>query len=313
MLRGKIDDLHSLPKTRDSLAYAYFERARIDRHEASISVWTAEGELPIPAASLAVLMLGPGTTITHSAIAALAENNCLVVWCGEENVRFYAAGMGGTHSAARLLHQARLVSDPELRMGVVRRMYAIRFAEIPPAHYTIEQLRGMEGARVRDTYARVSRDTGLEWHGRTYDRSDWSAGDPANRALSAANSCLYGLCHAAVLAAGYSPAMGFIHTGHQRSFVLDLADLYKCELTIPLAFQVAADPPADMGLERAVRTKLRDVFRETRLIERLVPDIEQVLGPLDASEALQAEAADADPSEPLPLWTPEPTDNSAGA
>ncbi len=310
-MRGLIEDLHQLPKFRDRLSYVYVEHARIDQHEAAIAVWDQAGATPLPVGSVAVLMLGPGTVITHAAIRALADNACLVVWCGEENVRFYAFGTGGTESSARILRQARLVSDPELRMQVVRRMYAIRFEEVPPAHYTIEQLRGMEGYRVRESYQRFSRETGVPWSGRRFDARDFEASDPVNKALSAANACLYGLCHAAVVAAGYSPALGFIHTGNQRSFVLDIADLYKCELTIPLAFKTAA-LPLRIPIERAARLACRDAFREQKLLERIVPDLERVLGPLSAAEAAAEAAVEADPHAPQELWTPPEGTPGAG-
>ena len=298
-----MEDLHLLPQIRDRISSVYVEHARIDRHEKSIAVWNEQGFTPIPAALLAVLMLGPGTNITQAAITTLADNNCLVIWCGEENVRFYAAGMGGTRSAYPLLQQARLASDPHLRLEVVKRMYRMRFKEPVAESLTVEQLRGMEGVRVREAYARMSRETGIKWTGRNYDRSSWVSADPVNRALSCANSCLYGLCHAAILATGYSPAIGFIHTGKQLSFVYDIADLYKVELTIPLAFQIAEENPSN--LERSVRLKCRDMFRQSHLLQRVVPDIKKVLGGKDAPVEETDFAPDSDPALPTDLWTPE--------
>jgi len=296
-----MDDYRVLPKFRDALSILYVEHARIDRHENTISVWNDEGCTPAPASSLAVLMLGPGTRITQSAVTMLADNNCLVIWCGEENVRFYACGMGGTRSASAMLHQARLVSDDSLRLQVVKQMYWMRFGTVVDTALSIEQLRGMEGARVRDTYSRMGRETGLEWTGRSYDRGQWNHADPVNRALSCANSCLYGVVHAAILSTGYSPALGFIHTGKQLSFVYDIADLYKSELTIPLAFAVAKENPAQ--LERAVRYRMRDAFRETRLLQRIIPDIQKVLGMPKEDDELSP--LDEDPALPTDLWTPE--------
>jgi CRISPR-associated protein Cas1 len=247
-------------------------------------------------------MLGPGTRITHAAVRVLADNNCLVIWCGEENVRFYAMGMGGTRSALPLIRQAELACDEDSRIAVARRMYEMRFDEGVDPSLTIEQLRGLEGVRVRDTYARWSRETGVPWHGRSYDRRDWRSADPVNRALSAANSCLYGLCHAAILAAGYSPGLGFIHTGKQLSFVYDIADLYKTEVSIPIAFGTAAEDPEE--LERAVRLRSRDSFRQTRLLRRVVPDIQKVLGQRDVTDELEA-LLSTDPALPTPLWIPK--------
>lgn len=298
---GRMDDLHILPKVRDSLSYLYIEHASIDLHENSIAIWDKEGCTPAPASSLCLLMLGPGTRISQAAITMLADNNCLTVWCGEENVRFYAWGTGGTRSAAPLLLQAKLVSDEQARLDVVKRLYRMRFASEPDPALTIEQLRGLEGARVRETYKKFSQETGVPWSGRVYDRRSWNAGDTVNKALSCANSCLYGVCHAAILATGYSPGLGFIHTGKQLSFVYDIADLYKTELTIPLAFSVARDQSAQ--LERTVRQRCRDVFKSSRLLQRIVPDIRRAL---DAPAELEnwESPLDDDPALPTALWSP---------
>ena len=302
-----MDNLQALPKFRDALSMLYVEHAKIDRHEKSIAIHDLNGLMPVPASSLALLMLGPGVNVTHAAITTLADNNCLVAWCGEEGVRFYAYGTGGTRSAYALLRQARLASDEGLRLEVVKRMYRMRFNENLDAALSVEQLRGMEGVRVRETYARLSRETGVEWTGRFYDRTSWQSADPVNRALSCANSCLYGLCHAAIVSIGYSPAIGFIHTGKQLSFVYDIADLYKADIAMPVAFEVAKENPLE--LERTVRLKCRDMFRTTRLMQRIVPDIQKAIGS-SGDEADGDFAPDADPALPTELWTPESELNS---
>lgn len=303
-----MDDLHRLPKVRDSLSSLYVEHARIDRHEKSIAIHDQDGMTPIPAAALCVLMLGPGTRVTQAAMTALADNNCLVVWCGEENVRFYCYGTGGTRSAAALLHQARLASDEARRLEVVKRMYRMRFAEDVEEALSVESLRGREGVRVREAYARMSLATGVAWTGRNYDRGSWQDADPVNRALSCANSCLYGLCHAAILSLGLSPALGFIHTGKQLSFVYDIADLYKLEVTLPCAFEIARGDPPQM--ERQVRLRCRDLFRETRLLQRIVPDIQKALAVTDEM-LTHGDLFGDDPARPSDLWTP--TWEQAGA
>jgi len=273
-----MDALTALPRFRDSWSYVYLEKGVIDQEHASIAFHSAEGTVPLPVASLSTLMLGPGTSITHSAVRTLAESNCLVIWCGDESVRFYATGTGGAGHSQNLIRQAALVSDPATRLAVCRAMYTKRFTVPPEDDVTIEQLRGFEGQRVRQAYADASRRVGLNWSGRNYDQGQWYAADPANRALSAANACLYGLAHAAIVSAGYSPALGFIHVGKPLSFVYDIADLYKTEFSIPLAFELAAKPPAEMELERAVRLACRDLFYSKKLMQRIIPDIEEVLG-----------------------------------
>ena len=293
--------LHIVPRFDDSLTYVYAEHVRVDRTGGSIGLWDQAGITEVPVAATRVLMLGPGTSITHEAIKTLADNNCLLIWCGEEMVRFYAQGIGGTRSARRILHQARLVSDPDTRATVVRRMYAHRFSELIPADLTIEQVRGLEGQRVRETYRRLSEETGVPWHGRSYDRGQWRSADPVNRAVSAANSCLYGLCHAAILSAGYSAALGFIHTGKQLSFVYDIADLYKSEVSLPAAFGVAADD--EPHVERRVRLAMRDAFRRSKLIDRIIPDIRGLLE--DDTDEQELRTYDDDPARPGRLWGPE--------
>jgi len=272
-------NLHIMPKFSDRWSYLYLEHGRLDKDQAALVLHVQDGDIPVPIDQLGLLMLGPGTSISHRAMQALAENNCLVCWTGEQGVRMYAHSTGGTHFSRRLLCQARLFCDDELRLKVIRRLYQKRFDYQLSDDLTIEQIRGLEGARVRNTYQLFSEKFGIPWNGRNYDQDDWDNADPVNRALSAANSCLYGICHAAILSAGYSPAIGFIHTGRMLSFVYDIADLYKTELTIPLAFMVAAEGTIDV--ERRARHKCRDVFHQKKLMERILPDIAEVLDARD--------------------------------
>jgi len=293
-------DLHELPKLRDSLSYLYLEHCRIEQKHQAVEAIDKEGCTMIPAAALAVLMLGPGTSITHAAIKALADNGCLLVWCGEDGTRCYAQGSGETRKAYHLLKQAELVSDPQKRLQVVLRMYRYRFGGDLDPDLSLLQVRGMEGARVRQAYNQASRKYGVPWHGRRYDRQSWDSGDPLNRALSAAHALLNGLCHAAIVSGGYSPALGFIHTGKQLSFVYDIADLYKAEVTIPLTFRVVAE--SSKGLEPRVRQACREAFKEHRLLQRILPDIDSLLG--ISEEVLSAgQEADSDPAHPEPLWS----------
>jgi CRISPR-associated protein Cas1 len=296
-----MQDLHELPKLRDSTSYLYVEHAILDRKDSAVEFIKKEGRTLVPVASLCVLMLGPGTSITHAAIKTLAEAGCSVLWTGEEFMRYYAQGMGETRKAYHLLRQAELVSDPHQRMHVVRRMYQKRFEwNLDPA-LSIEQVRGMEGVRVREAYAEASRKYNVPWEGRKYDRQNWGAGDPVNRALSAANALLNGVCHAGIVSGGYSPGLGFIHTGKQLSFVYDIADLYKAELTIPIAFQVVAE--SLQNVERRARMACREKFKEAKLLDRILPDIDELLGiQMDAS--VEPGDIDADPGLPELLWSP---------
>jgi len=293
-------DLHELPKLRDGLSYLYLEHGRVEQKHKAIEFVNEDGQVMIPAAALAVLMLGPGTSITHAAIKALAENGCTVVWTGEDGIRCYAQGMGETRKAYHLLRQAELAGDPVKRMAVVLRMYRHRFGYDLDPNLSLEQIRGLEGVRVRTAYAAASRTYGVAWQGRNYDRFNWGNADPVNRALSAANALLNGLCHAAIVSGGYSPALGFIHTGKQLSFVYDIADLYKVETTIPLAFRLVAESTED--LDARVRRACREAFKEARLLERILPDIDMLLGIPPEMMSL-GEAADYDAGLPEPLWS----------
>ncbi len=289
------NDLQALPKLRDSISYIYLEHAVIEQEDSSIIAIQKDGRTSIPVSALTCLMLGPGTKVTHAAMKAAAEHGCMIVWCGENGMRFYASGMGETRSAANLLRQAELCSNPETRLEVAKRMYIRRFGSISNPDYTLQQLRGMEGIRVKEAYKLASRSTGISWSARSYKKDDWNAQDPVNLALSQANALLYSVCQAAIISLGYSAGLGFIHTGKQLSLVYDVADLYKAEVTIPAAFQSAKYPGTD--LSAAVRVNCRKYFKQIRLLKRIPEDIEWIFN-LPGSEQ----------RESLPvgnLWDPD--------
>lgn len=294
-------DLRILPKVRDSWSYLYVEHAIIEQEDKGICVQDARGRVHVPCASLSLLMVGPGTSVTHAAISNMADSGCLVAWVGEQGVRFYAQGMGETRSAARFLHQANLWADPKERLRIIRRMYEMRFPDPLPPALTLRQIRGKEGARVRAAYAQAAERFGVNWSGREYNRLNWDASDLVNRALSAANSTLYGVCHSAIVAAGYSPTMGFIHTGKMLSFVYDVADLYKMDLTVPAAFLETAKGGA--RLESRVRHRLRDLFAEQDLLGRILTDLAKLFGE-KPEETASGERFDADGAAPGELWDP---------
>jgi CRISPR-associated protein Cas1 len=276
---------------KERMSVVFIERGEIDVLDGAFVVVDATGiRTHIPVGGVACIMLEPGTRLSHRAAALAARVGTVLVWVGEAGVRLYSAGQPGGARSDRLLYQARLALDDDLRLKVVRKMYAIRFGEEPPARRSVEQLRGIEGVRVRKSYQLLARQFGVEWSGRDYDAQSWDAADLPNRCLSAATSCLYGVTEAAVLAAGYAPAVGFIHTGKPLSFVYDVADIYKFDTVVPVAFKVAASKPAG-NPERAVRLACRDIFRQSRLLDRIIPDIEEMLA---AGEIARPEApADA--------------------
>lgn len=296
-------DLHILPRVEDGWSFLYVQHCRVEQDGKSITIWEETGRTPVPCACLSLLMLGPGTVITQAAVRALAESGCLILWCGEEGVRVYGVGLGETRSSRNLLRQAAAWANPASRLAVVRRMYARRFGEAVDESFSLQQLRGREGIRVRSSYQEASKATGVEWKGRDYNRTDWKSADPVNRALSCANSCLYGICHAAIVAAGYSPAIGFVHTGKALSFVYDIADLYKAETSIPAAFAAASAAAGD--LEGTVRRAMRDLFMEEQLLERILPDLAYLFEePGSGLDASLDSPLDADDAMPSGLWDP---------
>lgn len=297
----RMKDLNTLSKIRDSLSYLYVERCKIDQDAKAIALHNINGKTSVPCANLTLLLVGPGTTITHAAVKTLADNGCLVMWTGEKGVRFYAQGMGETRASRNLLRQSFLSSIPKLRLQVVRRMYEMRFGEELSPALSIQQIRGKEGVRVRTAYSQASEMTGIEWVGRSYQRTNWQSSDPVNRALSSANSCLYGICHAAIVSAGYSTALGFIHTGKMLSFVYDIADLYKADITIPMAFQTAAESVEN--IESRVRHLCRDKFHEEKFLKRIIPDIQRALD-IQTNEEELDEIYNYDEAAPGGLWNP---------
>lgn len=284
---------------KDRVSMIFVQYGRIDvKDGAFVVVDEVNGErLLIPVGSVACLMLEPGTRVSHAAVKLAAATGTLLIWVGEAGVRLYSAGQPGGARSDKLLYQAKLALDEDLRLKVVRKMYEMRFGEPAPAKRSVNQLRGIEGARVRKTYELMAKQYGVKWHGRRYDPKDWQAGDVVNQCLSAATSCLYGVTEAAVLAAGYAPAVGFIHTGKPLSFVYDVADIFKFETVVPVAFKIAAKKPRQP--DREVRIACRDIFRSSKLLKQIIPAIEEMLaaGGIDPPPP---------PDDALPPAIPEP-------
>lgn len=274
--------LPELVRVDDRMSFIYLEHAVVHRESNAITATDDRGTVHIPAASLGALLLGPGTKVSHHAMMLLAESGSTVVWVGEHGVRYYAHGRSLARSSRLLEAQAGLVSNQNSRLRVARQMYTMRFPGEDTSGLTMQQLRGREGARVRAAYRAESQRTGLPWTRRSYDASDFEASDPVNRALSAAHTSLYGVVHSVIVALGCSPGLGFIHTGHIRSFVYDIADLYKAELTIPIAFDIASQGVTDIGTW--TRRAVRDAMYGGTFLARCVRDIHHVLLPDESTE-----------------------------
>lgn len=261
---------------KDRISVFYVEKGNLDVLDGAFVIVDKTGvRTHMPIGGVACLMLEPGTRVSHAAVVLAARVGCLLVWIGEAGVRLYATGQPGGARADRLLYQAKLALDESARLKVVRKMYELRFNEKPPERRSVEQLRGIEGVRVKKIYQLLARQFGVNWKGRNYDHTEWGSGDVPNRCLSSATACLYGITEAAILAAGYAPAVGFIHTGKPQSFVYDIADIFKFETVVPVAFRIAGRSPHNP--EREVRIACRDIFRQSKLLRRIIPMIEQIL------------------------------------
>ncbi|MCK9229456.1 MAG: type I-E CRISPR-associated endonuclease Cas1e [Syntrophales bacterium] len=261
---------------KDRISVLFLEKGNLDVLDGAFVVVDKNGvRTHIPVGGVACLMLEPGSRVSHAAVTLASRVGCLLIWVGDGGVRLYASGQPGGARADRLLYQAKLALDDSARLKVVRKMYAMRFHEEPPERRSIQQLRGIEGVRVRKMYELLARQYGVPWKGRNYDYSTWEGGDIPNRCLSSATACLYGICEAAILAAGYAPAVGFLHTGKPQSFVYDIADIFKFDTVVPVAFRIAKRKPQNP--EREVRISCRDAFRQSKILRRIIPTIEEVL------------------------------------
>lgn len=274
---AKKPGLVELPRVSDRITFMYVEHSKINRQDSAITVTDSRGVARIPAAMISVLMLGPGTEITHRAMELIGDTGTSVVWVGERGVRLYAHGRALTRSSRLLERQAELVSNRRSRLAVARKMYQLRFPDEDVSNLTMQQLRGREGARVRQVYRDYSKTLGVEWTRREYNPSDFESGTAINQALSSANVALYGLVYSVIVALGLAPGLGFVHTNHELSFVYDIADLYKANTSILVAFEVVsqANPEDDIG--QKTRLKMRDFFVDGRIIKSIVKDVKYLL------------------------------------
>lgn len=285
--------ISELPKIADRVTFIYVEHAKISRVDGAVTVAESRGIIRIPASMIGILLLGPGTDISHRAMELLGDTGTSVAWVGESGIRNYAHGRSLGHTSRFLELQAKLVSNMRSRLHVAREMYSMRFPGEDVSSLTMQQLRAKEGARIRRLYRKMSVTYNVKWDGRTYDPENYEGGDPVNQALSSANVALYGMAYSAITAMGMSTGLGFVHTGHDLSFVYDVADLYKTEITIPIAFQIASEYQQGDNVGRMSRLKVRDVFYDGKIFNRIVQDIQKLIGVRD-EEKIEV--------EPLSLW-----------
>lgn len=277
-------DLKELVRVTDSISYLYLEKCHIEQDNFAVKAVYLDKEVCIPCASLTVLLLGPGTTVTHRAICNLSDCGCLVVWCGENLRKYYACGFGDTKSAKNILKQARACMDVNLHLEIAKRMYKLRFRDMDSSVYenkTLEQLRGIEGSKVKSLYNTCSKQYKVPWTGRVLS-AEYNNLNLINKAITYANSLLYSLTSAVIVSLGYNLSLGFVHTGNINSFVFDIADIYKNDVCIPCAFEVVSKcKNQPYLLEEMVRTTCRSYYKKLDLVKMMVNDINFLFEDID--------------------------------
>lgn len=287
--------LHELPRSIDRVSFVYLDQTAINVEGGSIVAWREDVRLTIPASSIVCLVLGPGSKITHDAVKLLGGAGTTIVWMGADQTRFYAAGRPLSSSSKMIEAQAKVVSDKRKRLACAKKMYGLRFPGIDASSKTsMDSLRGMEGARMREIYRDEATRVGIKWKGRipTFDSIEIMADDDnsniVNRSMTIGNQVLYAVLLGVLNAVGMSPGLGIIHCGCTESFIYDLSDLYKSELTIPVAFDVAV---SGVGvnefskIDRLTRTQVRQKIKECSLLKRSIADLKFLF--LDKGEVLE--------------------------
>ncbi len=268
--------LETLPPARDRWTPIYLEHGRAEVDDAAIKWVGADGTVcPLPVATISAILLGPGTTVTHAAVKAAAQCNCPILWVGEETFRFYAFGIGTNHDNAMARKQARAWATAKSRNNVARKMFKFRFGEEPPADANVPRLMGMEGKRVKRTYADLGEKYGVTWKGRNYSPTNWQVADGINKAISAANASLYAMTAAVCCSMGFIPQLGFVHQAGALAFIYDIADLYKTTTSIPAAFEATAIGGGDS--ERLARKLLKNNVEKMQVLKNMPRDILDIL------------------------------------
>lgn len=268
----------SLPQVKDKYPFLYLERGRLEIDDSSVKWVDCDNNVvPLPVATLNALLLGPGTSITHDAVRTIAAANCAICWVGEDTLLFYAVGHLPTANTRNLKHQIQLAASPKASLEVARRMFHRRFPDADLSGKSLQEMMGMEGHRVRALYQQKAVEYGVGWKGRSFTPGKFECSDITNRILTASNAALYSILCAVVQSMGYSPHVGFIHSGSPLPFIYDLADLYKEALCIDLAFSLTRDLAGRYDKHKVV-AQFRKRVMETELLKRASEDIGEILG-----------------------------------
>lgn len=268
----------SLPQVKDKYPFIYLERGRLEIDDSSVKWIDADANIvPIPVATINTLLLGPGTSVTHDAIKTATAANCSISWVGEDTLLFYAAGFLPTADTRNLKKQMLLAASEESALKVARMMFAKRFPDADLEDKTLKSMMGMEGNRVKALYQQKAEQYGVGWRGRQFTPGKFSLSDLTNQIMTASNAALYGILCSAIHSMGYSPHIGFIHSGSPLPFVYDIADLYKEHLCIDLAFSLTRDMAGHYD-----KHKVSDAFRKRvismDLLQQVSSDINELMG-----------------------------------
>ncbi|NTU67612.1 MAG: type I-E CRISPR-associated endonuclease Cas1 [Chlorobiaceae bacterium] len=268
----------TLPQVKEKYPFIYLERGRMEIDDSSIKWIDCDcNVVRIPVAMLNCILLGPGTTVTHEAVKVMAAANCGICWVGDDSMMFYASGQTPTSNTRNMHHQMMLAANPAKSIEVARRLFAYRFPDADLQKKSLQQMMGMEGLRVRKFYEQMAEKYNVGWTGRRFVPGQFEMSDTTNRILTAANAALYSIISSAVHSMGYSPHIGFIHSGSPLPFIYDLADLYKQQLSIELAFSLTAEMAGYYDRHK-IATAFRKNVIEIDLLGRIGPDIETILG-----------------------------------
>lgn len=275
-----------LTRTEDRISFLYIEMAKVVQTDYSVEIVSGNTRTEIPITTINCLIFGPGVSITHRAVSNIAAAGCSICWMGEAGCAFYAYGEPATNSAKNLLHQMQLHEHKQSHIDVVHRMYNLRY---PNKHWkskTLEQLRGLEGVAVKECYAKCAEKHGVIWNGRVYKDDDFDDSDTVNQYITSLNHMLYAIVQAAIVSMGYSPHIGYIHTGKLNAFTFDVADLYKESITIPLAFELAAKGGYN---RRTALSALRTAIVKNKLMQRIPRDIHTIIGDTARTPSIESE------------------------
>lgn len=247
----------------------YLEHGRLEVDDSSIKwISSDDGVMRIPVARITTLVMGPGSTVTHAAIAMCARMNTVILWVGDDNLHFYAYGVSVNEKCITTMRHAELYADLECREQIAIKMFKYRFGQEVEGK-SIEQLRGMEGFRVKKMYRELSEEYGVAWiHRNSSDMLSHIIGpqDDINKMITISNFYLYSICLSVCLSMGYLPALGFIHVDGKTPFIYDVADLVK-DSFVRLCFKVYSREG------RLIKSVLSDEFKkhvkEKKVIEKL--------------------------------------------